>query len=148
MSLSNSCLPMIAAAQNFVNQFAPGRDNVGLIPFASSTYVNFPIANSFQSAAPNVQTLIGSIVCDGSTSSAEALTLGYQQLAGLNQPGALNVILFFTDGQPTGVTFDMPILNSSPCNAYATGNPTGPGAYVLPAGTKGYIRGTYNLNPA
>jgi Flp pilus assembly protein TadG len=144
MFYTNSCAPMIAAAQNFVNQFAPGRDNVGLVTFASSTYVNFPLASTFQSATPNVQSLIGNIVCDGSTSSAEALSVGYQQLAALNQPGALNVILFFTDGQPTGVTFDMPILNSSPCLAYTPGNPTGPGAYTLPANAKGYIRGTYN----
>ena len=141
---SNSCNPMIAAAQNFVAQFAPARDNVGVISFASSTYVNFPLADTFQSAVPNATTLIGNIVCAGSTSSAEALSVAYQQLAALNQPGALNVILFFTDGQPTGATFDMPILTTSPCTAFTPGNPTGPGAYVLPGNAKGYIRGTYN----
>jgi Flp pilus assembly protein TadG len=141
---SNSCNPMIAAAQNFVAQFAPARDNVGVITFASSTYVNFPLANTFQSANPNATTLIGNIVCAGSTSSAAALSVAYQQLANLNQPGALNVILFFTDGQPTGVTFNMPILTTSTCTAYTPGNPGGPGAYVLPANAHGYIRGTYN----
>ena len=144
MSLSLSCNPMIAAATNFAAQFAPGRDNVGLVTFASSTYVNFPIGSNFQSANPNIATLIGNIDCDGSTSSAEALSVAYQQLAGLNQPGALNVILFFTDGQPTGVTFDMPILTASPCSAATPGNPTGPGGYTLPGNAKGYIRGTYN----
>jgi Flp pilus assembly protein TadG len=144
MALSLSCNPMIAAATNFVGQFAPGRDNVGLITFASSTYVNFPLASTFLSASPDLPTLIGNIACAGSTSSAEALSIAYQQLAALNQPGALNVILFFTDGQPTGVTFDMPILNTSPCSAFTTGNPTGPGGYPLPGNAKGYIRGTYN----
>jgi len=144
MALSSSCAPMIAAAQEFVDQFASGRDNVGLITFASSTYLNFALSNTFDTASPNLQTLIGNIDCDGSTSSAEALSAAYQQLAALNQPGALNVVLFFTDGQPTGVTFDMPILKTSPCSATTPGNPTGPGAYTLPGNAKGYIRGTYN----
>jgi hypothetical protein len=74
-----------------------------------------------------VPTIIGNIVCAGSTSSAKALWEAYSQLVTLNQTGALNVILFFTDGQPTGVVVDMPILPASPCE------------------TKPTIRGLYNV---
>ena len=45
MALSSSCAPMIAAAQEFVDQFASGRDNVGLITFAElhlSQFLRFP----------------------------------------------------------------------------------------------------------
>ena len=109
---------MKTAASNFVSQFASGRDNVGLVTFAFSSYVNFPLANDFQTANPNVPTLIGNIACSGSTSTAMGLWKGYQQLVALNQPNALNVILLFTDGQPTAVALNMPVANASPCNAF------------------------------
>ncbi len=114
---SNSCAPMKAAATGFVSRFAEGRDNVGLITFATSSWIDFPIGNTFQSASPNVSSIINSVTCSGATSSAQALWQGYTQLAQLNQPNALNVILFFTDGQPTGVTAAFPILSSSTCTS-------------------------------
>ena len=144
LQTSGSCGGVQAAASNFVDQFAPGRDNVGLITFASTALVKFPIANTFACASPTVKTLINSIACAGSTSSAMALWKGYDQLVSLNQPGALNVLLFFTDGQPTGVTVKMPIANASSCTAYSTGNPPNPGGYTLPGGSKGYITGVLN----
>ncbi|MEO8025122.1 MAG: vWA domain-containing protein [Bryobacteraceae bacterium] len=144
LSASGSCAPMKAAAASFVDQFAPGRDNIGLVTFAFTSYVNFPIANTFQTANPNVKTLVNNITCAGSTSTAMGLWLGYQQLVGLNQPGALNVILLFTDGEPTAAAFNMPVANGSPCTAYTAGNPTGPGGYTRPATAKGYMRGLMN----
>ena len=145
LQASGSCTPLKAAAINFVGQFASGRDQVGLVTFASSTYANFPIANTFSTASPNVAAMINSIVCQGSTSTAQGLWAAYQQLAGLNQPGAFNVILLFTDGQPTGITVDMPIVPGSGCSQYTAGNPTGADAYTLANNvSKGYIRGVYN----
>ena len=70
---------------------------------------------------------------------------GYQELAGLAQTGALNVIVFFTDGRPTAVTETFPIKSGSGCNSrtaklgvitvgYSNGNPTNPmGLYVQDA---------------
>ena len=43
-------------------------------------------------------TILNNLVCNGATSSALGLKIGYQQLVTLNQPNALNVVLFFTDG--------------------------------------------------
>ncbi|MBV8819315.1 MAG: VWA domain-containing protein, partial [Acidobacteriaceae bacterium] len=127
LQVSGSCGAVIQSATNFVQKFANGRDNVGLITFASSTYPDFPLGNTFQSASPNIATILSRISCAGSTSSAQALWQAYQQLAALNEPGALNAIVFFTDGQPTGVTVNMPITASSPCSQHPT------------------IRGTYNV---
>ena len=112
-----------------MNKFANGRDNIGLVTFASSTNADFPIASNFQTANPSVPTLIDDITCQGSTSSAMALWYGYDQLVGLNEPGALNVLLFFTDGKPTGVNVAMPIASTSTCQ-----NPNG----------SGVIKGLYN----
>ena len=112
---SGSCAPLQQAAINFVNRFANGRDNVGLVTFASSGLSDFPIANNFLSASPTIPTILNSLTCTGATSSAEGLWLGYTQLVGLNQPNALNVLLFFTDGYPTALTASFPIKSSSPC---------------------------------
>jgi Flp pilus assembly protein TadG len=120
LTASGSCGPLKQAAIGFVNKFANGRDNVGLITFASSSWADFPLANNFMTASPNVPTIIGNINCAGSTSSAQALWQAYSQLVTLNQTGALNVILFFTDGQPTGVVVDMPITTGSPCVQHPT----------------------------
>jgi Flp pilus assembly protein TadG len=124
---TGSCAAVQQAAINFVNKFSNGSDYVGLVSFASSTTVDFPIATDFQTASPNVITQINNIVCESSTSSAMALWTGYDQLVGLNQPNALNVILFFTDGKPTVVNVNMPINTATTgCTAYhpaAGGNP-------------------------
>jgi len=112
---SGSCAPLMAAATGFVSKFANGRDNVGLLTFATSSRVDFPLANNFNTASPSVSTIINEVSCTGATSSAQALWNAYQALAALAQPTALNVILFFTDGQPTAVTSVMPKKAGSTC---------------------------------
>jgi Flp pilus assembly protein TadG len=108
---SGSCTPAKLDGVSFLNYFALGTDNVGLITFASSSRVDSPLSTAFSGMA----TIIGSVNCTGATSSAQALWTGYQALATLNQPAALNVIVFFTDGQPTAVTADLPIATGSSC---------------------------------
>jgi Flp pilus assembly protein TadG len=114
---SGSCAPLMAAATGFVSKFANGSDNVGLLTFATSSRVDFPLANNFNTATPSVSTIINEVTCTGGTNSAQALWNGYQALAALAQPAALNVILFFTDGQPTAVTALMPKKAGSTCTA-------------------------------
>jgi Flp pilus assembly protein TadG len=144
LQASGSCAPLIAAAQNFTLQFSPGNDNVGLVTFASTTYLNFSPNTTFASASPNVSTMLGNIACSGSTSTANGLWMGYQQLIALNEPAALNAILLFTDGDPTAGTFNMPVAKTSGCTAYSTGNPAGAGGYTLPGTAKGYLTGLWN----
>lgn len=151
MTASGSCGPMKQAAINFIGNFSPGRDNVGLISFASSVLVQMPITNVFK--APDHTGLgidpavaINGIECQGSTSSAAALWNAYDQLLSLNQPAALNFVVFFTDGEPTGVAMNMPITGASPCNdpmiptVLAT-DPTPSGLPAMYAGK--YIPGLY-----
>jgi Flp pilus assembly protein TadG len=142
LATSGSCAAVQQAAINFVDKFSNGSDNLGLVTFAASTHVDFPIANNFLGAsgtlpapASTVPTLINNITCQSSTSSAMALWYGYDQLVGLAQPAALNVILFFTDGKPTGVNVNMPIAPASTCT----------GAHAATASIPyKYINGLYN----
>lgn len=123
LNLTSSCAPLLQSAINFVNKFSNGRDELALVTFGSSSHADFAINTNFQTASPNMTSIIGSITCQGSTSSAEALWQGYDQLVGLNQSAALNVILFFTDGKPTGVDVNMPLASSSPCTSPHSGTP-------------------------
>ena len=38
-----------------------------------------------------------------------ALSEAYEELLAINEPGSLNIIIFFTDGLPNGITADFPI---------------------------------------
>src|SRR5262249_39962540 len=89
-----------------VDQFAETRDYIGLITFATSSNVDYAPATTFKTT---VEGYINNVNCTGATSSAQALWQAYDQLVKLNQSGALNAILFFTDGRPTSVTEDFPM---------------------------------------
>lgn len=131
LALTNSCQAVIQSATNFVSKFANGRDYMSLTTFSTDTRTDFPMASNFLTAATPVPTILSNITCAGSTSSAMGLWYGYDQLVGLNQPAALNVILFFTDGKPTAVNVNMPISATSTCT-----NPN--------AGPPRWINGLYN----
>jgi len=112
----DACTPMKAAAAGFVDKFAEQTDYVGLVTFASSSYyMDFPIATSFKTSVPSLPGIIGGINCTGGTSSAMGLWNGYTALTQLAQPGALNVIVYFTDGNPTAFTGQFPIKLGSTC---------------------------------
>jgi Mg-chelatase subunit ChlD len=112
---SGSCTPLKAAAVNFVDKFAESRDNVGLVTFATSSRVDVHLTTSFKTP---VESTLNSVVCSGGTNSSQALWQSYQELAALAQSGALNVIVFFTDGRPTAVTESFPIKSGSPCGSH------------------------------
>ena len=101
---------MVAAAQNFVNQFVDGRDQLGLITFQTGANIDYAPTLYFKSSNPSLSSVLAQLQCTGDTSSAQGLSLAYQQITSvINQPGALNVILFFTDGQPNAVVATFPI---------------------------------------
>jgi Mg-chelatase subunit ChlD len=114
LTVSGSCEPLKAAAVNFVDKFAESRDNVGLITFATSSRVDVALTTTFKTP---VESTLNSVICSGATSSAQALWQSYQALSALAQTGALNVILFFTDGRPTAVTESFPIKSNSGCTS-------------------------------
>jgi Flp pilus assembly protein TadG len=101
---SKSCDDLRAAAAGFTDSFIDGRDQIGMVTFGTSYQVDFPITTAFKSTSgTNLPTMINNIACNGGTNSAAAFWTGYQALVATPEAGVLNVILFFTDGQPNTV---------------------------------------------
>jgi Flp pilus assembly protein TadG len=103
------CGTMTAAAQNFVNYFSNGRDEIGLVTFMDGYNLTYAPTLNFGSNAPSLSTVIGGVQCYGDTGTAGALNQAYTQLQTINEPGALNLIVFFTDGHPNGIAANFPV---------------------------------------
>jgi Flp pilus assembly protein TadG len=108
MQTAGVCPQMVAQARTFVSQFTNGRDQVGLITFMSGSNLDYAPTVNFKSQTPSLDTTLSNLVCGGNTGSAQAISQASIQLQAMElvQPGALNVLVFFTDGQPNGLTFD------------------------------------------
>ncbi len=109
MQNAGVCPTMIAAAQSFVGDFSNGRDMVGLVTFMDGYNLSYAPTLNFASNSPSLTTVLGNLQCYGDTGTAAALNQAYVQLQTINEPGALNLIVFFTDGHPNGVTADFPV---------------------------------------
>ncbi|MGD0364123.1 MAG: VWA domain-containing protein [Bryobacteraceae bacterium] len=112
-----ACSLMKTDAAAFVNYFAPGRDQLGLVAFGSSVFV-YPSTTSFTTPDANgntIQSLIGQLTCGANTSSAAAIAEAYTELKNVNNPTRMNVIMFMTDGRPNGITADFSSLVTDGC---------------------------------
>jgi Flp pilus assembly protein TadG len=109
MANAGVCDTMIAAAQNFVGYFANGQDMIGLVTFMDGYNLTYAPTVDFGSNVPSLTTVIGGVNCYGDTGTAGALNQAYAQLQAINLPGALNLIVFFTDGHPNGVAANFPV---------------------------------------
>jgi Mg-chelatase subunit ChlD len=101
-----ACALMKTDAAAFVNYFAPGRDQLGLVAFGSSVFF-YPSTTSFTTPDANgntIQSLIGQLTCDSNTASAAAIAAAYGELQKVDNANRMNVIMFMTDGRPNGVT--------------------------------------------
>jgi len=102
-----SCPALIASAQNFVTKFANGRDQLGLVTFSTDASTDFAPTLAFK---PGLSDVLSKLNCSGHTSTAEGLNMAYHAITDtINQPGALNVILLFTDGSPTSILANYPV---------------------------------------
>jgi len=109
MANAGVCLTMVAAAQNFIGYFANGSDEIGLITFGDGPNLTYAPTLNFGSNVPSMTTVIGGVQCGLDTGTAAALNMAYAQLQAINEPGALNLIVFFTDGHPNGVAANFPV---------------------------------------
>jgi hypothetical protein len=98
---ASACDDVRNAALSFVNEFAEGRDKVGLLEFNGGYQLDASPSLTFKAA---LTSKINAMTCGGWTGSSQAIWLGYQELFKLDERGALNVVLFFTDGRPTALT--------------------------------------------
>jgi Flp pilus assembly protein TadG len=158
-SMGASCSQMIADAKQFTGKFAPGRDRIGLVSFSDNVYVHSAPTTDFQNvlgyyidSAHNGTGELDNIVCSGGTATAQAISVAYNELYKLALPGALNIIMFETDGLPNSLTLNFydssvpqPLLStSSGCrdtnSKTWTGGGTGSGfksTSVVPSWTNG-----------
>jgi Flp pilus assembly protein TadG len=136
---------MQADAVTFVNMFVNGTDNIGLVTFTAAPYVADPLPNqNFQSNVPNDingMTVSSNTYTNGSAAVSEA----WQQLQNLGQPGALNVIVLFTEefsGAFTGNFFGL-VSSGTPCSQtvsplngvlFSNFNPLGPPRFTFIGG--------------
>lgn len=108
------CQVMVQSAKQFTGMFQQGRDNIGLISFAETVQIASSPTTTFQStlgysnATGNSAGLLDQIAsnCSGGTNTATAVSLGWNEIYKMQLPGALNVLVVFTDGQPTAGTFN------------------------------------------
>ncbi len=115
------CTDMRSAAKKFVNMFVNGRDRLGLVTFNSSSHLAFPPSKYFKETSSPLTSKIDEIVCTAGTNSSDAYWTAYQQLTAINEPLALNMIVFFTDGVPTAFTARFPVKTVSDTRYGASG---------------------------
>ena len=127
-SMGAVCSTLISAAKLFTGQFANGRDRIGLVSFNDNVYdspptTNFQTTLGYSNQSGSANGLIDDIVCNGNTGTAQAISVAYNEIYKQNLPGALNVIMFETDGLPNTLTMNFwdsvnsvaGIKNSSSC---------------------------------
>lgn len=100
-SMAGVCEVMKSDAESFVMKFVNGRDTLGLVTFMGNASVDQASTKQFK---PVITDTLAKLQCGGNTGSAQALSLAHQQILQAAEPGALNVIVFFTDGVPNGFT--------------------------------------------
>jgi Flp pilus assembly protein TadG len=123
MNSNNGCANMRSAAKIFTGQFAAGRDQIGMVEFGDTAWVDSDPTTDFQTVlgyTNNTGTgngLIDTINCNDNTNTPQALSLGYNELYKANLPGAFNILMFFTDGIPNSMTlnFQNVMLSTSNC---------------------------------
>jgi Flp pilus assembly protein TadG len=147
MQVAGVCGTVVNNAVAFVDKFAEGRDRLGLITFMGSPNLDYAPTLNFKTQNPTLEQTIGTMVCGGQTGTEPALWMAYQQIIDINQPGALNVIVLFTDGNPNGYpaagftvkrAADTRYSVSNPNNLVATpASSCNAGTVLLPAGFVG-----------
>jgi len=112
MNNVGACDDMRLAAKLFTGQFAAGRDRIGLVSFSDNVYTHTAPTTNFQSVLGysngfgSGSGAIDNITCQGGTSTAQAISVAYNELYRANLPGALNVLMFETDGLPNTLTMN------------------------------------------
>jgi hypothetical protein len=162
MNSNSGCANMRMAAKLFNGQFAAGRDRIGLVAFADSLVtmrapdIDFQTALGYSNGGGGGTGLIDAIACNGGTGMPQAVSAAYQAILAKNLPGALNVLMVMTDGQPSALTVNMEqpypgtparvtLKSSSPCKDTSGKTISGGGNFVTrtPNWTPGVNFSTY-----
>lgn len=118
MSVTNACPSLINAAMQFTGDFVDTRDKIGAISFSDGAFLHSEPATGFQETLGYIDSSgtshngattkgLNNISCVGGTGTAQAISLAYNELYKLAQPGAFNVIVLETDGLPNTLTLNL-----------------------------------------
>ena len=99
--------------------FVDGRDVIGLGSFGATWHTDLAPSTGFRTGSPSFNSAVNTILDpefgNNPTNTAEGLYQAYTTLQGLNQTGALNVIVLLTDGRPSAFTATYSIKSTSSC---------------------------------
>lgn len=139
--------PLQNAAVFFLNQFDNTTDNLGIVTYGSSAAVDLPIGTGFKTGSVGENRIMNQVVPPSAgTNAPMGLWLGYAELLSLANPNALNVIAFFTDGNPTGYTARFNVFTtSSGGRPYCPGNNPMTGALLTGGNTEADVSDMYGL---
>ena len=120
---NSPCAQMITAAKQFTGMFTPLQDSIGLLTFAETAYIAASPNTAFQTQLGYTNTngsqagYLDQITCQGGTNTSTGISLAWNELYKKQLPGAFNVILLLTDGNPTAASFNFKsvISGSSSC---------------------------------
>lgn len=102
MQSNGGCNPMKQAALLFLDSFAEGRDRIGMVTYSDTALLIRPTTSFKTTLTP----LINAITCTGNTGIPQAMALAYNEVYSQGLPGALNVVMFMTDGLPNSTTIN------------------------------------------
>jgi len=108
---SSACAAMITAAKVFTGFFAEGRDQIGLLTFSDGYYLDSKPTTNFQTLFGYTNSssgtgMIDNITCGGGTGTAAAMSLAYNELYKIAEPGAMNLVMLETDGLPNTLVYN------------------------------------------
>ncbi|MBE0657755.1 MAG: VWA domain-containing protein [Bryobacteraceae bacterium] len=120
-SMSAACTTMKNAAKQFIDGFANGRDRIGMVAYSTGYSMGYLPNRDFKTSSPTLAAQVDLITCTGGTNSVQAMKEAWDEIEAMNEPGALNIIVFFTDGQPTALPAVFPIKTATDTR-YGYGN--------------------------
>jgi len=109
---NSPCSAMITAAKIFTGAFAEGRDQIGLLTFSDGYYLeskpttNFQTLLGYSNSSGSGIGMIDTTSCNGGTGTAEAISMAYNELYKIAEPGAMNIIMLETDGLPNALVYN------------------------------------------
>jgi len=154
------CASMITAAKNFTGAFAAGRDQIGMLTFADGYYLdskpttNFQTLLGYSNASSSGAGAIDNITCAGGTGTAAAVSMAYNELYKLSEPGAMNILMLETDGLPNTLVYNFWDGSSAAIQAGADGSnctdannkTVAQGGWKTQASMRGWIPGGISMN--
>jgi von Willebrand factor type A domain len=147
MANAGAWAPLQNAAVFFLSQFDNTTDNLGIVTYGSSANVDLPIGTGFKTGNVGQNRIMNQVVpSSAGTNAPMGLWLGLAELLEHNNPNALNVIAFFTDGNPTGYTAQFSVFTTaSGGRPYCPGFPSLTGALLTGGNTEADVSNMYGI---